>query len=226
MIRPQLLQQVRQALGESGYFDADDFVVETKTAGIETTLSISCRFSNDFSLTARIAKRRGSNISIDVEPGAITQLDSLAVDDWDHVIAEIRAWRSRIVAELKAQPTARQVDAQRQELEKLLATIGKVEDKYFSQEEAAELRGKLDALEVTLADQIKESNENEAQLEKKLASLHADITALKESLDSLKKKGWAQRAAVRVGKWMGDPVVREALKTGTEVVKGLLKPGS
>jgi len=226
MIRPQLKQQLRQALGDGGSFEPDDFIIDIKSSPSDTVLSISCRFSDDFFLEARIVKRRGVTINIEVRPGAIVVEDIVAVADWDGLVAEVRAWRSRVAAELRAEPVVREIDAQRKELERLLSSLGKVEDAYFSKDEAAALRQKLDDLENVLAEQVRKSTENETQLEAKLTALHSDITALKEGLESLKKKGWAQRVMVKFGKWTRDPDVKEALKTGTEIVRGFLKGGS
>ena len=226
MIRAHLVQQLRKALSDSGTFDPDDFVIETKQdRSGDTSLKITPRFAGDYSLVARIVGRRGANITITTQPGSIVQEDSLEVSSWDNLVAETRQWRNRIETELKAEPIAREIDVQRKALEKLLSSVGKVEDTYFSQQEATALRGKLDTLEQTLAEQITKAAENEAQLEAKLAALHSDIETLKQSLDSLRKPGWVQRVGVKVGKWMGDPDVREAIKGGTEIVKGFLKSG-
>ena len=128
MIRPNLMQQLRQALTGDG-FEADDFLIETKTttAG-NTTLAISSRFAGGFDFEATIPKRRGSSIAIEVKPGAIAQEETLAIENWEQIVAEVRGWRSRMAAELKAEPVARKLDAQNKELEKLLSSVGKVED--------------------------------------------------------------------------------------------------
>lgn len=227
MIRNQLVQQLRKALGDSSSFEAEDFVIQAKQgSGAITTVTITPRFASGYSFEARISSTRGTNIALETRPGLVTEHDTGRVTDWDDVVNEARAWRDRIASELKADPIGRQVDAQRQELEKLLGTVGKVEDTYFTQEEAVSLRDKLDALEETLTEQIEKAAESETQAKSRIDALHRDIESLKQGLDSLKKPGWVQRAMVKVTKWARDPEMRAVLKTGaTEVVKGLLKSG-
>ena len=85
------------------------------------------------------------------------------------------------------------------------------------------MRERLTALETDLTQRLQEAIEDQNTLNAKTKELHAEIEALKRTLEVLKKPGWAGSFMVRMGSWFGDAENKKLLKTSAaEVGKQLL----
>jgi len=69
---------------------------------------------------------------------------------------------------------------------------------------------------------IERSTEDRKAAKVETDALHADVVLLKQTVESLKKKGWAGSLLVRMKKWSSNPENRDLLKTGASVARTLL----
>jgi hypothetical protein len=152
--------------------------------------------------------------------------ENIRVGSWSDLLESISEWEVYVREEMKAAPLAREIDRNARELEKLLESYATLDESYFTREEAADLAQRLDELERRMAEQIRLATDNEKDQKSKITDLHADIQGLKENLATHNKRGWVGKALVRVNSWLKDPGNQTLLKSGAEVAKILLPPGS
>ena len=96
-------------------------------------------------------------------------------------------------------------------------------NEYFTREEAEKLKAKLADLEAALTDNQRKNNEDKAQMENAISSIHLDIQVLTENVGGLTKQGWFKSYLARALNWTKDPSNRKLLKDGGSPAVGLLK---
>lgn len=124
--------------------------------------------------------------------------------------------------ELTIDPVVREVDRQRQDLDKIFEKINSKDDKNFEVNEIADLKKRLDNLETKFKNDLKETIEDKDKLAEELNTLKRDFETLKTTLGTLKKAGWAKGFYSKILKWTSKKENRTLLKDGYTIVKELL----
>jgi len=230
MIRPRLIQDLRAAIDRSNYFVADDFHIDTEnTKDQSSNLIVRYRFNETYYLVAVVPLSASNGpwfeISMTVKPGSIADTEVLTVGAWDQVVQATQNWLARIHEELQAVPVARELAVQAQELEDLLRKWTDLPNEYFTKTEIADMEARLEQIEATMEEGLREYVEDPTQVRNKVAAIRLDIRTLKETLPALKKQSWAGKLLVRVSSWMRDPDNQKVLKSGTDVARTLLLNG-
>ncbi len=238
MIKASIVKAVHSTLSHKKFFEVSDFEIsETKTKNSSTeTLEIRYRFAEDFYFLADIPSQKSRVkegeyitetyiINCRVSPGEIAIAEKIAVHDKSGLLQALDEWASRVNEELLAIPVNRQVALQEQQLAELLKNFEQIPDDLFSQDEANQLRQRLDELEKKLIHSAEQSAKDKEELAQKVEAIKADIGTLKHSLNTHKKKSWIGSLSVRFLKWTKDPQNKELLKSGVDLAKALLTNG-
>lgn len=231
MLRTQLVREIHEQLDKGPYFSSSDFTVTSSGEKDGTgLLEVRYRFDDAFFLKARIppkATARASygdsyDISCTFSPGGLTTVETAKLSNKTELLATIASWLGSLRSEIVAAPGIREVTNAARDLETLLAQVDDLPDEYFTREEANELKKRLDELESQLKANIERSTEDRKAAKVETDALHADVVLLKQTVESLKKKGWAGSLLVRMKKWSSNPENRDLLKTGASVARTLL----
>jgi hypothetical protein len=227
-----MLNDVRKAISSNKYFEEDDFLVtSSKNNSNNYVLQIQYRFEPRFKFLAWIPDHEtkkdeyGSmefKITTQESPGQMGETERSTYSGKGELLSGISSWLGAVEQELLAIPIYRQAAEQKEQLEEILTQFESLGDTYFSQEEAQEMKKRLDELEQRIAENLKNTITDQSELKTKLQNLEADMNVLKEKLASHKKRGWAGAVAVRVLEWAKDPVNRKVLTSGAEITKDLL----
>ena len=234
MIRATLVDELYTRLGGATQeFDTNDFDITTGTRTAGKTkhgrVTIKCRFAPEYYFEAFVPTKRAQatadTFTGKMKPGIIVEDEGFQFASWTALTIAVESWAIRVRDELVAQPVLRELAEHREALDDILSSVGELKDGSFTEEEANELRQKLDDLESQLQEQLKKSEQNEKALEASLGELHRDVENLKQSLEVLNRKGWASKLMVRVAKWMTDPKLQPVLESGASIAKKLLTSG-
>lgn len=229
MLRKALLVEVEDILNKYTNNRADDFVVEQTRDGNMDLLTVRFQFEPKFTFEARFIGKIAADhydISASECPGEFSESEHTSYPRKNQLLTAIGHWAQRIQTELRAIPIYREVEAHAKEIEALLQRFENVSDEYFSHEEAEKLRDKLDELEEKMRQNLEQSAGEKKDIERRIAAIHADIEALKQSADALKKRGWVRSLVVRATNWAKDPENQRLVKSGAELAKILLPDGS
>jgi hypothetical protein len=232
MLRTAMLNEIRKSISSDKYFEEDDFLItSTKNNNNNYVLQVQYRFDPKFKFIAWIPDHEtkkdeyGSmefKITTQESPGQMGETERYTYSGKSELLSGISSWVGVVQQELLAIPIYRQAAEQREQLEEILSQFESVGDTYFSQEEAQEMKKRLEELEQRIAENLKNTVTDQTELKTKLQNLESDMNALKEKLASHKKRGWAGAVAVRVLEWAKDPINRKVLTSGAEITKDLL----
>ena len=137
----------------------------------------------------------------------------------------IEQWLERIRTEMQSHPIVRQLHQQEEQLAALKEEFANVPDEFFSQDEAAALRIRLDELEQRMAANLKQSIGDKDTLTERITSISADIQMLKDNVETLSKPHWRNALASRLFGWLQDPNNQKLLVSGVDVARNLLEGG-
>ncbi|CAM3726575.1 hypothetical protein [Aquirufa aurantiipilula] len=226
MIRARIIKNVNDILDKHQYFDSNDFVITTKKEYSGTELKIVYNLDNRYELSIRVpdeAKEDGSyEFSGTLSPGPLSFQEKIKFNKESVLYTKITLWMDCIWSELCSDPVVKEIDKQREDINKILETLSDVPDEYFSKEEVSTLTERLNKLEEELKSQIEHNTKNKKDLEKQIEDLIGDIENLKVTLNSTKKAGWRKNFVTKVYKWVKDPNNRKIIGDGFEIAKGLL----
>jgi hypothetical protein len=111
---------------------------------------------------------------------------------------------------------------QEEQIAALRADLGDAPEGYFSVDEAAALRQRLEDLERRLTENLTQHVKDKSDLATRLAAVSADITMLKETMEAVPKSGWVNAVCSRAFGWLTDPINRKLITSGAQVAKDLL----
>lgn len=240
MLRQYFLQKLDSRLNSTSFFEAEDFTVKNEvgsSTNVLSKLTIQYRFDKRFSFVANVfSTKRGSDdygsvmpansIQCSFSPGPMTNQDAASVTGEDGLLSLVGEWMTLCQQELAATPIARQVAAQREQIEQLIEEAAEVPNTYFTKEEAAEVFLKLNELEEQLKSVITARDLDRAAMQKETDALHREFEALRTQVNALTKRNWLGAALVRMTKWAAEPENAKILKGGADIVKGWLPPPS
>ncbi|MFL5481943.1 MAG: hypothetical protein ACJ8AK_07110 [Gemmatimonadaceae bacterium] len=221
VLRDKIISSIRESL-ERSKFSVEEFTFDQTEKEGTTTLTISYRFDSRFFFRLSVKANAGSDFSYMAAPGSVAQRESGTVSTY-HLSGTIQEWANRVLEDLVAPPVMRQISEQSKAISEMLSQFDTLEDEYFTKEEAAEMRRKLDELETNLLAQLESADANQKELRRKADQLHKEIETLKGTVESLKKPGFAGSVMVRLSSFFNDPENAKLLKTTTaEIGKQLL----
>jgi len=228
-LRHRTLNQINAALSQSGYYKAADFTVTAKESSKQTQLIIEYKYNPAFFFHAAIPLERTTvgafSIGLRYTPGELNSTETGSVQNLDGLTGAISNWTDRMRGESLATPEMRALEEQQRLLAELTNGMSQVPNEYFTQDEAKEMRVRLDAFEEKLAKNLEENTENKDELAKKIKELTADVQMLRDNLSALTKQNWAVALCTRAFGWLKDPSNQKLLKSGAEVVHIFLEDG-
>ncbi len=229
MIRQHYLTRINDMIleEENWPFRDTDFSVVFKNEQTDQVLEITYRYEPKYAFTARMplvdeVVTEPVYAAITASPGKIFDKEATASVNAVALEDHIRAWLQRLDDELSSIPVQRQLEEQQQEIDKLCEQLGNIPKDYFSRQEAEYLKGRLDDLEARLTENLRAATEDQTELQTKIDEISNDMSALKDNIDVLNKRGWAKALVTRTFEWAKDPVNRKLLKSGSDVAKDLL----
>ena len=114
------------------------------------------------------------------------------------------------------------IESKQTQIDEIVQRFDAMDDSYFTKEDALDLKIKLDKLENELNAEILKNTKTKKEQEVEIEKLHTDIDTLKETIHSLKKKGWLKSFTNKVVKWTMNSDNRKLLGDGIQVIRGFL----
>ncbi len=229
MIRTHYLTQINDMIRNEKRFKEADFTVSFKPERSTYLLEITYCYEPQYKFVAAMALDEEPvteiYMTIIASPGSVFKKERYDQIHSSKLSDHIKAWLSRLSNELASIPVQRQIEEQRQEIQQILTQLDDLPNEYFSKQEADVLRSRLDALEASLTDNLKETATNQRELQIKVKAITDDVNGLKENINVLNKRGWAKSLVTRTFEWAKDPANSNLLKSGVEVAKRLLEAG-
>jgi hypothetical protein len=236
MIREKVYKEITMTIDKHSRFDSSDFKIEsdaTKSNSF-TMLTIIYSIEPKYEIVFKIPTSMTSDkdtyssyyaLSGSVCPGPLSYDETFTFKGEKGIFERISIWLTCIWEELSSNPIIKKVEAQQQQIDEIFEKFETIQDEYFTEEEAIELRKRLDDLEETLKGQIKQTQEDKKIFEQEVEKLHIDIDTLKQTIQSFKKKGWLMSFTTKVFKWAKDSENRKMLKDGYSFIKAFLPEG-
>lgn len=137
-------------------------------------------------------------LRVTTTPGETYDQGMYHCSDVDQVIAEIRKWVVRLDDDLQALPMIRELEAHSRRLRALEAAVEQFADEYPTGAEYRDMLRRLDELEELLAGHIREDAENEAEGEKEIDKLRAEVEVLRQSVANLTQRGFVRWVCARL----------------------------
>ena len=236
MIRDKIYRDITQTLDKHARFDSTEFKVSTvrDQRGNSTTLTIEYSIEPKYRIVFKIPsstvteKNEYGSLITDysfsgtVCPGPLALDETFSFRGEDGIFERITTWLNNIWEELSANPIVKKMESQQTQIDELFERFDSMPDDYFSVEEAAELKERLNNLEETLKATIQERVEDKKVFEQEVAKLHTDIDTLKQTITSFKKKGWLKSFTNKVFKWTSNSDNRKLLKDGYSIIREFL----
>jgi len=234
MIRDKFYKDITSTIDKHNRFESSDFKIEPirDPKKTYTTLTIRYKIESKYRIvfiipTSTTAPKENYEspyyaFSGVVCPGPLSYEENFSFKGETGVFERITTWLNCIWEELSSNPIVKKVENQQQQIDELFEKFENIKDDFFSDEEAKDLRTRLDELEETLKSQILKSNEDKKELELEVSKLHIDIDTLKQTVQSFKKKGWLKSFTNKVFKWTKDSDNRKMLKDGYTVIREFL----
>lgn len=230
MLKTSFILELKKVIAKSNYFLENDFEIVSSFRSNIYSLSIKYIYEPQYNISLSIPDKRNEKyeevkISGTVCPGEIGNQERVMIEGKRGITDLLNDWLLRIKEELFSEPLKRELENQKAQIEEIIRNLNKLDDGYFTKEEAEELKMKLSDLEKDLKKNIQEADQNEEIYKKKINALENDIEMLKTTLTSFKKKAWAKSFATRIGNWFKDSDNTKLLKNGIEIAKALLTDG-
>ncbi|MBK8806957.1 MAG: hypothetical protein IPO21_10060 [Bacteroidales bacterium] len=233
MIREKFYKDINNTIDKHIRFDSADFRIEpVKTPQFAyTTLTIKYTVEPKYKIIFKIPSSTTTDnnsyspyyaFSGNVCPGPLAYDETFSFKGEVGVFERINIWLNCIWEELSSNPIVKKVENQQQQIEEIFEKFESIQDGYFTDDEAEELKMRLETLEETLKAQIKQNGEEKKMFEQEVTKLQNDIDTLKQTVQSLKKKGWLKSFTSKVYKWTKDSNNRKMLNDGYSVIREFL----
>jgi polyhydroxyalkanoate synthesis regulator phasin len=233
MIRDKFFKNITTTIDNHTRFDSSDFKIEPIKDSKNTFITLVIKYNIEpkykiiFKIPSSTTTDKDSYgsyyaFSGQVSPGPLAYEESFSFKGEDGVYEKITTWLNCIWEELSSNPIVKQVENQQKQIDDIFEKFENIKDEFFSDEEAKDLRRRLDELEENLKSQISKTNEDKKSLEREVQKLHTDIDTLKQTIQSFKKKSWLKSFTTKVFKWTKDSDNRKMLKDGYSVIREFL----
>ncbi|WDF75785.1 hypothetical protein PQ469_18015 [Mucilaginibacter sp. KACC 22773] len=235
MIRGQLYKDISETLDEHTRFDSTDFRIlaekKDERNNFHTILSINYIIDSKYSIYFKIPSSKTSDsdgyssyylISGKVCPGPLSYEETFSFKGESFIYTTIKNWLDAIWQEVSSSPVVRQVEDHQEQINNIFEKFETLKEEYFTNQEAEELKKRLDALEETLKSQIESHNELKKNIEQEVSKLHFDIDTLKQTITSFSKKGWLKSFTGKIFKWTANSDNRKMVKGGYSLLREFL----
>lgn len=234
MIKNSFYKQIISSLEKSGRFEGADFRIDSQNesntySGTPVKLKIYLLSDPKYYYSVDIPSKLSSNsegyyysFSGKCCPGPLAFIESFSFSTTKSLLESIAIWVDNIWLELTHNPVVQTILNKQQQVEDLLETYSNIEDTYFKEDEIIDVKQRLDNLEASLSNDLKQAISDKKQLEIELNNLKNDIETLKQTVAAFKKKGWFKSFSTKVFKWTKNGENRKLLKDGYQVLKEFL----
>lgn len=241
MVRQKTLTDIRQKIDEHSKFNISDFTLTTKldkiTIKYEYDISYFFEVEIPSTTTTFTRERRETQmlrtISNDSEyedykfrgklsPGKMVLTENFEFVGEVKFYKSITEWLDNLWAELIAIPVNRQFENQEKIIQDIKSKLDNIPDTYFDFEEAEEIKKKIDILEKQFQEKLNKEILDKEELKKQLDELHSEFFNLKETLQSVKRKGWFKSFVTKTFVWVSKEENRKLIKETKEMIVPLL----
>lgn len=231
MIRKKFYKEIVEILNSHSRFEAHNFDIKTNKQNRNLSLVITYLHNSSFKFKMDLPSGKTTSkdefspsykFSGTMSPGPFALEESFSFSGTNYLDEYINTWLNEIWEELKSNPVVAHIDSQRKEIDEIFERLDGSSEDFFTQDEAEELRARLDDLEKKFNEEFKKEIKDKEELKKEVSSLNKDIETLKVTLSSFNKKSWMKELVGKVFKWVKNPNNRKALKQGYSVVREIL----
>lgn len=135
-------------------------------------------------------------------------------------------WLDRIdqlyMTDAKLRVINEKVEMQKKQLDSILKRIDTMPDRTFSDEESKTILEKLEKLENDLRENDDLMRDEVDELKEELLKMQQEVEVLKNTLNSMSKKGWLKMFAIKVFNWSKKPENRELISAGIDAAQQFL----
>ncbi|MEB2605018.1 hypothetical protein SB461_00660 [Burkholderia cenocepacia] len=196
-LRQAIIAEIYHALDSSDFTSAD-FEVRTAFSSSGTLLEVVFRSFNEYRFVVKEeVDYNGTVTQVYAQriPGLERDSDIVDVESLSKLPAMLKVWTKAVRSELRATlPVYSELDVLRQRVEEHIREHVVNPDERFSQEEADELRVKLNELAQRF-EELHEKNELSAQ---QLKKMEAQIEVLTDDLQGFRRGTWYRTAATKL----------------------------
>lgn len=242
MVRAKIIKLINSRL-EGKYFNFSDFEIDKTDTGYRTVLKITYEYDTQYFIEIRIPYEKSTftrqetsllgqgtkTIEVfdyEIEgrmcPGKLSYKEDFKNRGSNGIAEALDVWLDNLWEDLTITPENRVFLAQREELEMLKERVEGIPDEYFTAEEGNDLRERLEKIESQLADKVTLEQPDKVEAQKQMEKLHSEIEILKQTIHSLKKRGWFKSFITKTMTWLSNPSNQKLLKAGKEILTNML----
>jgi hypothetical protein len=213
-------------------FTKDDFTVDNADLpGNISQLKIAYRYENKYRFVCEFPERGKDGITREVfncflRPGPYVSYYEERAESLTDLIGAFTNWLTFLSDELQSLGQLNIILARQNSLNDFLQATAELPNEYFSEAEGKELRARMTGLEDALKENLAKSISDTKERDDKIAQLQRDFERLRDEIFALTKRGWADFFLVKTKQWARAGINLDALKSGVQVVKGLLMTGT
>lgn len=189
-LRDSLIARIWSAIERSPFTPAD---FDVDVSGGESLLSVVFRHAPAYSIV--VNENWKGEVSALVSPGEYKKQETIFPAELQKIPEYVTAWARNVRDELRSTvPVYSELDALKEALEQHINEHIENPNEPFTEEEADDLRAKLDIL----MQRFQEMQERSELTEQELNRLNREIASIKENLPSYPKAVWYKTAANRI----------------------------
>lgn len=241
MIRQKTLTDIKQEIDKHSKFISSDFIISTKADKINIKYEYDQTYFFEAEIpssTTTISKEKKETqlmrTTIDeinyedykfygrVSPGNLTLVENYNIIGEKKFYKLISNWLDNLWNELLAIPINRQFENQEKIIEEIKERLNHIPDAYFEFEEAEEIKKKIDNLEKQFEERLNNEIKDKEKLKEQLDELHIEFSNLKQTIHSVKKKGWFKSFITKTFVWVSKEENRKFLKDTKDLIVPLL----
>lgn len=235
MIRQELAQEIEKAINKTGYFNINDFSIETKPVGTAyVKLVLKYNYDDKYKIELNIPNTKSVDKSSGYDsfnygitgnmcPGELAFNEEIFFRGGSKELVEsIINWLEYLRSDLFATPANRLINEQKEELSKFEEKLSKIPDDYMTKQEIQDYLTRLDELESTFKEHLQKQIDNETELNQQIKSLQKEIEMLKNNAKTLKRRAFIRSVLSKIISWSANPTNQKLLKTGAQAIKPLL----
>ncbi|MFA6249477.1 MAG: hypothetical protein WC615_21240, partial [Mucilaginibacter sp.] len=231
MIREKFNKDIINRIDKHQRFDNAEFIISATKNGSSTILVITYKFKPEYRILFNVPSTSTTDkdgyspyyaFSGKVSPGPLAYEETFSFKGEGVLFDKIDIWLNSIWEEISSSPIVKQVENQQTKIDEILENFDSLDDKFFTLQEAEDLKTRLDELEETLKELIINHVHYKENKEEELSRLHLDIDTLKQTVNSFNKKGWVKSFVGKMFKWTSDEENKKLLQGGYSFVKQFL----
>lgn len=194
----------------------------------EESYTITLVYNKNYFFRIKKEKSFGNQtIVYSYSPGEFLETETKKAElSQENYSASVLNWLHRIdemyLEDAKIRSISKKVELQKQQLEILIEKVDAMPNSTFSDDESQIIISRLDQLEADLKSNAAAMNDETAELKAELHKIQQEVETLKNTINSLSKKGWLKLFAIKLFNWSKKPENREMISVGIDVAKELL----